>query len=459
MTAVFLGLLFLSLLLAAWSRRGHRVQEAKDFFVASGQFGTVLFFFLAVGETYSILTMLGFPAGIYAKGTGFVSWFVGYILLAFPVGYVLQPWIWRAGRRYGAVTLPDLFRRHYDSRALELVVTVGSILFLLPYGTMQFVGLDAVLVSVGWGLPGWLMAGCGALLAFAYIAISGIRAPAYVAVLKDTLMVVAILLVGLAAIMPHQIATATSVSPRALAPSWHDDVYAMSTILLQCVGFSLVPQTCAFVFAARSAATVRRAQVFMPLYMLMFPALVAVAWYALGHDLHPATPNALFLDVARRLLPGWAVGIVLAAAALSALVVTTGMCLAIGPLVARNLVPGLDERAQTRWSKAVVALYLALSVASATGSHALMAGFNNLFYFGITQTLPGLLAILRARRTPPAAIIAGLVAGDLLSVGLSLAGVPLGGLNPGLIGLGVNGLIVLGATRFAPGRERLPVSA
>ena len=61
MTAVFLGFIALSLLLAAFSKRGHAHQKAEDFFVASGQFRTVLFFFLAVGETYSIATILGYP--------------------------------------------------------------------------------------------------------------------------------------------------------------------------------------------------------------------------------------------------------------------------------------------------------------------------------------------------------------------------------------------------------------
>ena len=170
---MFLVLIALSLALALFSRRGHRHQRAEDFFVASGQFGSTLFFFLAVGETYSVLTILGFPGGVYAHGTGFIAWFLGYILLAFPVGYFLNPWIWRAGRRYGAVTLPDLFRRHFDSRTLELVVTLSSILFLVPYGTMQFIGLDTVLHGLGWPLPPLLLTGLAGCLAFAYIATSG----------------------------------------------------------------------------------------------------------------------------------------------------------------------------------------------------------------------------------------------------------------------------------------------
>ena len=45
----------------------------------------------------------------------------------------------------------------------------------------------------------------------------------------------------------------------------------------------MVPQTCAYIFTARSASAIRRAQITMPLYMLMFPFLTLVAYYGLRH--------------------------------------------------------------------------------------------------------------------------------------------------------------------------------
>ena len=200
MTAAFLGIIVLSLALAAFSRRGHLVQKAEDFFVASGQFNTVLFFFLAVGETYSIGSILGYPGGVYAGGTGAATWFLGYILLAFVVGYFLNPLIWRAGRIHGAVTLPDLFRRHFDSRALELVVAGAGLLFLVPLGMQQFLGLQIILKELNWGISPLILTFAAGVLAFIYIAISGIRASAYVAMLKDVLLILAILLTGLVAL-------------------------------------------------------------------------------------------------------------------------------------------------------------------------------------------------------------------------------------------------------------------
>lgn len=462
MTIAFLAVIALSLVLAGLSKRGHLHQKAEDFFVASGQFNTILFFFLAVGETYSITTVFGYPGGVFAGGTGFVTWFLGYILLAFVVGYFVNPLIWRAGRIHGAVTMPDLFRRHFDSRALELVVTVAVLVFLIPLGMQQFVGLQIVLKVLDWPLSPLLLTCLAGALAFTYIAISGIRASAYVAVLKDILLIAAILVAALAAlyhwgIMPE--AEPTAAWKRAMTPTLKGDVFAITTVLTQSIGFCVVPQTVAYVFTARSASAVRRAQVTMPLYMLMFPFLTIVAFFALRHGLQVRSANEVFPAVAQMLLPAPLVGLVMAGAALSALVVLTGICLAIGSLASRNLVPGLDDAQQRRWSQIVIALYLVLSIAGAATSSQLLVTINNLFYFGITQSVPGILGILFIRGMRPSAIIAGIVAGDLTAIAIYELSIPVGGVNAGFVGLIVNFAIVLASLWLFPGVDRQPVSA
>lgn len=458
MTVAFLGVILLSLLLAWLSRRGHRRQKAEDFFVASGQFNAILFFFLAVGETYSIGSILGYPGGVYAGGTGAATWFLGYILLAFVVGYFLNPLIWRAGRIYGAVTLPDLFRRHFDSRALELVVAAAGLVFLVPLGMQQFIGLQSIMKELGWAISPLALTAAAGVLAFLYIVISGIRASAYVAILKDILLILAILLTGLVALEHWSVGAVHAAAPLKLAaPALQTDVFSITTILLQCVGFCLVPQTCAYVFTARSAKAIRRAQITMPLYMVMFPFLTLIAYYALRHPVRLSSSNEVFPAVAHALLPAPIVGLVLAGAALSGLVILTGICLAIGPLVSRNLVGGLSNDQQRQWSKLVMALYLVLSIAGAATSSQLLITINNFFYFGITQSLPGMLGILFIRRMRASAIICGIIAGDVLAITLYEFAVPTYGVNAGFVGLVVNAVIVFAGLYFFPDRDRHPI--
>jgi SSS family solute:Na+ symporter len=121
-TVVFGAIIVFSLVLAFLAARGRDVLQIEEYLVAGRSFSGFLLFFLAVGEIYSIGTMVGLPGGIYANGASYGIWFLGYILLAYPVGYFLAPLVWRAGKRYGAMTFLDMLKGHYRSKLLEVVI-------------------------------------------------------------------------------------------------------------------------------------------------------------------------------------------------------------------------------------------------------------------------------------------------------------------------------------------------
>ncbi len=456
--AAFLLVIALSIGLALAARRGHLDPDARAFFTAAGQFGPWLVFFLSVGETYSVATMLAFPGGIYAHGDAFGMWFFGYILMVAPVLFFIGPWIARAGRHYGATTIADFFGRHFESRVLERVIALAAILMLVPVGTMQFLGLKIVLATLAPGVSSLLLAAAAGALVLFYVAASGLRASAYVSVLKDLLMVGSILLVGGVALATWHHGLVQGAQVPAQPMGGREIRFAVTTILVQAVGFAMLPQTWSLLFSARSAETVRRAQVAAPLYMLMFPLLMCVATYAALHGLHPPKPDHVFLTTAAALLPGWTVGLVLAGVTLAGLVVLTAVCLAIGSLVTRNLLSGLGNRAQTQGAKLVTALYLLLSILFAEGTGGLMATMNLLTYYGIVQMLPGFGAAFFWPRLSAAAVIGGLLAGDCVGIGLFGTGVDLSGINPGLIGLGANLLVLLAWSTIAPRKGAAPLA-
>ena len=455
-TAVFLGFIVFSLYLAIRSKSGRGPQSVHDFFVASRQFGAYLVFFLAAGEIYSIGTMVGFPGGIYAKGPTYGVWFLGYILLAYPVGYFIGPKIWQAGKRYNAITLPDLFKGHFQSRTLELVVAGSAILFLLPWGQLQFTGLVAALKGLGWSFQPFYLILISAMLAFTYIAIAGVRASAYIAVLKDVLMVAAIVITGVAVSAEVGVtevfhAASLHVSNRMDA---HQLTFSMSTMLFQSLGFYVMPFAIQNFFTAKSANTIRRTQVAMPLYMLMYPFLVVASYYAISQNLHLASPNEAFFAAAIRLLPGWLLGLVAAGASLSGLLVLAGICLSIGPIVTRNLLPNMPENKQKASAKVVIIIYLVVSIVMTLLTPNLMLTLINTTYYGVTQFFPGVIAILFGLRVRPAAIAAGMLTGQILAIVLYILQVDLGGLNLGLVCLAVN-VAVLTAVHLAMKRPHV----
>jgi SSS family solute:Na+ symporter len=456
--AVFAFFIAGSLALAFLAQRGYNVIQLEQYLVAGRSFGGFLLFFLAVGEIYSIGTMIGFPGGIYAKGVSYGVWFLGYILLAYSVGYVLTPLIWRAGHRYGALTLPDLFRRHFNHRGLELVVVLSSIIFLIPWGELQFTGLEVALSALGFHLAPTMAVIIAGVIAFLYIVVSGVRAPAFVSILKDTLMILAIIVVGVAAAsqvgLAHIFATAAKQGAT-VSMSGPAEIFAMSTIFFQAFGFYLFPFSIQYLFTGKSEATVKRTQIFMPLYMLMYPFLVIAAYYSLAEVHHLKVANAAFMVAAARLLPPWLLGVVAAGAALSGLLVLAGISLSIGSMVPRNLVQGLPESAQRRWTQVLIAVYLIISIVLTVASPSLMLTLINTAYYGITQFFPGILGMIFSRRITATGTAVGIVVGDVAALVLYLANVDLYGINLGLICLALNFVVTFGWSYLFPQREAL----
>ncbi|RDU98840.1 sodium:solute symporter family protein [Trinickia dinghuensis] len=453
-STVFLGFIAFSLYLALRARKGHGTQSMHDFCVASRQFGAWLVFFLAAGEIYSIGTMVGFPGGIYAKGPTYGVWFLGYILLAYPVGYFIGPKIWEAGKRYNAITLPDLFKGHFESRAIELIVAVSALIFLLPWGELQFTGLVAALKGLGWHVNAVGLITISALLAFTYIAIAGVRASAYIAILKDLLMVSAIVITGVAVaweagVEPVFRAASQHVSN---AMNTHQLSFAMSTIFFQSLGFYVMPFSVQNFFTAKSANTIRRSQVMMPLYMLMYPFLVVASYYAIAQNVKLASPNEAFFAAVVHLLPPWLIGLVAAGASLSGLLVLAGICLAIGPVVTRNLLPKMAETRQKTGAKVVIVIYLLLSIGMTLATPKLMLTLINMTYYGVTQFFPGVIAIVFGLRVSARAIASGLLTGQLLAIVLYELNPDLAGLNLGLVCLAMN-VLVATAVNLGIGRS------
>ncbi len=174
-------------------------KEISDYLVGGRSFGPVLVFILGAGEAYSIGTLIGFPGGVYAHGASYGVWFIGYILLAYPIGYFFAPYLWRAGKRYNAMTLPDVAGRHFRSRGLELTIAIASVVFLIPWGQLQLAGLQVALSGLGITINPTVAVFVGAALALLFLLLSGVRAPAFVSYVKDAALLLGAILIGLAA--------------------------------------------------------------------------------------------------------------------------------------------------------------------------------------------------------------------------------------------------------------------
>ncbi|WP_053958220.1 sodium:solute symporter family protein [Sulfobacillus thermosulfidooxidans] len=454
---VFGVIMMTSLALAYYARIKRRHDTLSEFFVAERSFASLLFFFLAVGEIYSIGTLVGFPGGIYAGGATYAVWFMGYILLAYPIGYFINPLIWRAGKQYQSETGPDLLQSHFNSKGLGILAAISGLVFIIPWGQLQFAGLEVVLHAFKVSLSPMMTLSLAGLLALIYIVLSGMRAVAMVAVLKDIFMILGIIIIGSAAWFAAHgagaIFTQLIVSRKAavVVPA-HAVPFVLSTIVFQAMGFYASPFGLQYVFTARSSRAVAKAQVFMPLYMLMYVFLIIAAFFAVLHIPGLAkAPDLAIIMASAHLLPGWLQGVVVAGAALSAIVVLTGLSLTVSAIVSKNVLrqlikPGASEQQIKRWAQVVVGVYLGISLLLTVLAPHLMLNLINTAYYGFTQFFPAILAVLFWPRATAIGVGTGLIVGDIIALSLYFAHVLPWGLNLGLIALLGNFIVTVGVS-------------
>ena len=174
---------------AAHWRRGD-LDQLHEWGLGGRRFGTVIAWFLIGGDLYTAYTFIAVPA--LAFGTGALAFFaVPYTIIIYPILFIVYPRLWRVSHKHGYITAADFVRGRFGNRWLALAITVTGIVATMPYIALQLVGLQVVIGGLGLIGEGWvgdvpLIIAFIILAAFTYS--SGLRAPAAIAIVKDTLI-------------------------------------------------------------------------------------------------------------------------------------------------------------------------------------------------------------------------------------------------------------------------------
>ena len=217
---------------AAHWRRGD-LDLLHEWGLAGSRFGTVVTWFLLGGDLYTAYTFIAVPALMFGAGAlGFFA--VPYTIMVYPFVFVVFPRLWSVARQHGYITAADFVRGRHGNKWLALAVAVTGIVATMPYIALQLVGIQVVIAALGIGGAGLsgdlpLVIAFVILAAFTYT--SGLRAPAAIAIVKDILIwitvIVAIVVIPLelggyakifAAVPPAKllVAGAAGPEPRAL---------------------------------------------------------------------------------------------------------------------------------------------------------------------------------------------------------------------------------------------------
>src|SRR6478736_4354539 len=161
-------------------------------------FGTFIAWFLIGGDLYTAYTFVAVPALWYAgSAVGFFA--VPYTIVVYPLIFLFLPRLWSVSHKHGYVTPADFVQGRFDSRTLALAVALTGILATMPYIALQLVGMEVVLqvMGIGTSSDSWFVNHLPLFIAFAVLAAytysSGLRAPALIAFVKDSLIYLVII--------------------------------------------------------------------------------------------------------------------------------------------------------------------------------------------------------------------------------------------------------------------------
>ncbi len=468
--AIILGVILAAAAVGLFA--GRRVpMNLENWTVGGRRFGVLIIWLLMAGEVYTTFTFLGASGWAYTKGAP-TYYILIYGTLAYTLSFFILPEIWKIGKREGLHTQPDFFAHLFKSRGLGVLVAVIGILSILPYLQLQLAGLGMIVETAS---AGAVSSTAAILLAFlltsAFVLTSGLHGSAWVSVIKDVLMIAAVVIVGFGIPRVHfgsiagMFRSLIEKAPDHLvlpgsAPSMGVP-WVMSTVLLTAMGFFMWPQLFGSAFSAKNGRIIRRNAIIMPFYQIPIVLIFFVGFTAFLVLPGLSNGDLSLLSLVQKTYPSWFVGFVGAAGAVTAMVPASVLVLTAATLLAKNIYragfrPQATDHEVLRLSRWMVFVVSAVALVFALLLPNALVNLLLIGYDGVAQLFPGVVLGLFWPRATRTGVAAGLSAG-LGTAAFLVFGKhdPFLGLNAGFVALAVNALVAVSVS-LAARREARP---
>ncbi|GCD90298.1 monocarboxylate uptake permease MctP [Nocardioides sp. LS1] len=453
---LFLLVTVLGFAAARW-RRAESLDSLDEWGLGGRGFGTFVAWFLIGGDIYTAYTFIAVPATLYAGSVvGFFA--VPYTIVIYPLIFLFLPRLWSVSHKHGYVTPADFVQGRYDSKGLGLAVAVTGLLATMPYIALQLVGMQVVLevMGLGTGSDNWFVQDLPLFLAFAVLAAytysSGLRAPALIAFVKDTLIYIVILVAVF--YLPSQVggwshifsaaqdsfnsfntdnadavAAGTVPGKGTIPPGAAQWAYA-SLALGSALALFMYPHSITGVLSTRSRSVIRRNAALLPAYSFLLGLLALLGFVAIAAGVKVDNPQQSVPQLFENEFPAWFAGVAFAAIVIGALVPAAIMSIAAANLWTRNVYKAFINPAATPKQEATQSKVVSLLVKF--GALVFVLALSDQFAINlqllggvwILQTFPAIVVGLYTRWLHRWAVLAGWAVG--MAYGTWLAyGVPL----------------------------------
>jgi solute:Na+ symporter, SSS family len=429
----FLLVTVLGFVAARWRRVGE-LDNLDEWGLGGRGFGTFIAWFLIGGDLYTAYTFIAVPALLYAgSAVGFFA--LPYTIIVYPIVFIFLPRLWSVSHRHGYVTPADFVQGRYGSRGLSLAVAFTGILATMPYIALQLVGIQVVLTVMGIGggenasllerdLP--LFIAFAVLAAYTYS--SGLRAPALIAFVKDTLIYVVILVAVI--YLPIHLGGWDNIFNAAQQEFDNTGNPALGTIpsdvlywgyaslaLGSALALFMYPHSITGVLSTRSRNVLRLNASLLPAYSLLLGLLALLGFVAFAAGVQVDDPNLAIPALFEQEFPSWFAGMAFAAIAIGALVPAAIMSIAASNLFTRNVYKSFLRPNATHAEEAQVSKIVSLVVKFGALAFVLFLPTEFAIYLQllggvwILQTLPSIVIALYTRWLHRWALLAGWAVG------------------------------------------------
>jgi Na+/proline symporter len=456
---VYLAMLFG---IAELARRSRRDRSPADHFLGGRELGVWVLFLTLYATAYSGNSLLGYPGEAYRRGFSWImaTGFMMSIIVAF---HALAPRLRPVAVARGFVTPGDWVRHRFDgepaARALLLAVTLLMLIALANFlfAQLKAMGLMAEQVTGGLVPYAWGVVVL-AVTVLLYETVGGMRAVAWTDAAQSIVM-----MVGLAALLGWLLGSAgglgamtrgiLEVRPQAAAlPEPREQINWASSIVLMGLASVVYPQAIQRVFAARSAAVLRRSfalMTFMPLTTTLVVTLIGLAAITRVGGLNGVEADG----VMPLLLDSWAeqgalpmvAALVVFMGALAAIMSTAdSVLLSLGSMVAGDLLggSGRDPHTTALGKRVATGVMLAMAALALVARDVTLWGLIELKMEILIQCVPAFLLALHWRGLRAGPTLVGLGVGTVIAVGGVMLGAKrIEGVHTGIIGLLANAAV------------------
>src|SRR6201992_1236647 len=270
-------------------------------------FGGWITWFLVGGDLYTAYTFVAVPALIFGAGaSGFFA--VPYTVIIYPLFFLILIRLWSVSHRHGLVTPADFVRTRFGSPTLALLVAITGVVATMPHIAPQLGGLATGRKSSAGAGPGDTPAArpLPIIIAFAILAAytysSGLRAPALIAFVKDTLIYIVIIVAVI--YLPYKLGgwghifdAANKKFQASPAPSdvillnANNQLQYVTLALGSAMALFLYPHSITGVLASKNRNVIKRNMSALPAYSFLLGLIALLGYMAVSAGVKPLAGN------------------------------------------------------------------------------------------------------------------------------------------------------------------------